>query len=277
MSSVENYFLISWFYLTLSLIESKPRVINQPEIHPSHTDMKTKEGEIKLPDLIEGTLIKRYKRFLTDIRLKTGQRITAHCPNTGTMLTCAQVGQPVFVSYHDNPKRKLKYSWELIKMPTSLVGINTILPNKLVKLSVENNLIKELLGYDQVLSEVKVSDKCRLDIVLEKKSGEKCYIEVKNCTLVENKMAYFPDAVTSRGLKHINELLKLKDLGHRAVMFYLIQRMDAETFQPANHIDPAYADTLQKAHRAGVEILVYDVNIALNGISIRNAIPFSFQ
>ena len=239
--------------------------------------MKSKKGEIKFPDLIEGTLIKRYKRFLTDIRLKTGQDITAHCPNTGTMLTCAQAGQPVYVSYHDNPKRKLKYSWELIKMPTSLVGINTILPNKLVKLSIENNLIKALEGYDKVLSEVKVGDKSRLDIMLEKESGEKCYIEVKNCTLVDNKTAFFPDAVTSRGLKHIKELLKLKEQGHRAIMFYLIQRMDAESFQPANHIDPVYADALQNAFKAGVEILVYDVQITLNGISIRNTIPFSFQ
>ena len=238
--------------------------------------MKTKKGEIKFPDLIEGTLIKRYKRFLTDIRLKNGDQIIAHCPNTGTMLTCAEAGQPVYVSYHDNPKRKLKYSWELIKMPTSLVGINTILPNKLVKLSIECGLIKELIGYEHVRSEVKVGEKSRLDLMLEKKSGEQCYIEVKNCTLVENKAACFPDAVTSRGLKHIEELIKLKKQGHRAVMFYLIQRMDAEHFQPAKHIDPAYAAALQKAFKIGIEILVYDVQITLNAISIRNAIPFSF-
>ncbi|MBT4289165.1 MAG: DNA/RNA nuclease SfsA [Deltaproteobacteria bacterium] len=239
--------------------------------------MKTKKGEIRFPELIEGTLIKRYKRFLTDIRLKNRSQITAHCPNTGTMLTCAQVGQPVYVSYHDNPKRKLKYSWELIKMPTSLVGINTILPNKLVKLSIECGLIKELDGYEQVRSEVKVGEKSRLDLMLEKDSGEKCYIEVKNCTLVEEKTAYFPDAVTSRGLKHIEELVKLKKQGHRAIMFYLIQRMDAERFLPANHIDPAYAAALFKAYQIGIEILVYDVQITLKSISIRNAIPFSFH
>ncbi len=236
--------------------------------------MKTKKSEIYFPDLIEGTLIRRYKRFLTDIQLKTGQIINAHCPNTGTMLTCAQPGQPVYVSYHNNPKRKLKYSWELIKMPNSLVGINTILPNKLVKLSIENNHIKEFNDYDQVISEVRVGNKSRLDIMLEKKSGDKCYIEVKSCTLVEHEIAFFPDAVTSRGLKHIQELVNLKEQGHRAVMFYLIQRMDAKFFQPAKHIDPTYASALKKAYKAGVEILVYDVHITLKAISIRNSIPF---
>jgi len=239
--------------------------------------MKTKIGEIKFPELTEGTLIKRYKRFLTDIRLKDGSQITAHCPNTGAMSTCAQTGQPVYVSYHDNPKRKLKYSWDLIKMPTSLVGINTILPNKLVKLSIECGLIKELTTYEQVRSEVKVGEKSRLDLMLEKDSGEKCYIEVKNCTLVEGNMAYFPDAVTARGLKHIEELVKLKKKGHRAVMFYLIQRMDAEHFQPASHIDPAYSTALYNAHQTGIEILVYDVHLTLKGISIRKSLPFSFQ
>ena len=234
------------------------------------------EGVVRWPLLIPGTLVKRYKRFLADIVLDTGEEITAHCPNSGSMKACSQPGQPVYVSYHDNPKRKLKYTWELIAMPTSLVGVNTNVPNRLVKTAIEKGHIPELRGYDRVTSEVTVNTHSRLDLMLETHTGEACYVEIKNCTLVDdNGHAAFPDAVTTRGRKHLVELQRLVKKGHACAMFFLIQRMDARTFSPADHIDPDYGRELRKAKKQGIRILVYDVDIDLTRIAIRRAVPFS--
>lgn len=232
-------------------------------------------GEIRWPDLVSGILIKRYKRFLADARLDTGEIVTAHCPNSGSMKSCALPGQPVYLSVHDNPKRKLKYTWELIQMPGSLVGVNTAIPNRLVKTAIEHGKIPSLTGYDTITAEVKTSASSRLDLLLEKKSGERCFVEVKNCTLVEAGAASFPDAVTLRGHKHLVELQNLVREGNRAAMFFLIQRMDAAHFKPADAIDSAYGRELRRAHQNGVEILVYDVDISMKRIAVRGAIPFS--
>jgi sugar fermentation stimulation protein A len=240
----------------------------------------TKAGKrqgIEWPALIPGTLIKRYKRFLADVQLNDGSVVTAHCPNSGTMKACAEPGRPVYLSYHDNPKRKLKYTWEMIDMPDSLVGVNTLIPNKLVKKSIEDGLVNELKYYDQVLSEVKVSQGSRLDLMLRKRNGESCFVEVKNCTLVEDKTAYFPDAVTARGRKHLLELQRLASEGNRCAMFYLIQRMDAAQFKPADHIDPAYGKELRNAYKHGVEILVYDVTIDLEKIRLNRKIAYEID
>jgi len=193
------------------------------------------------------------------------------------MKACAESGRPVYLSYHDNPKRKLKYTWEMIDMPDSLVGVNTLIPNKLVKKSIEDGLVRELKTYDQVLSEVKVSQRSRLDLLLRKQNEESCFVEVKNCTLVEDKTACFPDAVTDRGRKHLLELQRLASEGNRCVMFYLIQRMDAEQFKPADHIDPAYGKELRKAYKNGVEILVYDVKIDLKRITLNRKIAYEIN
>ncbi|MCP3926484.1 MAG: DNA/RNA nuclease SfsA [Desulfobacterales bacterium] len=224
-------------------------------------------------ELTKGKLIKRYKRFLTDVELEDGSIVTAHCPNTGSMKTCGEPGSPVYISYHDNPKRKLKYTWELIQMPTSLIGVNTNIPNKLVKVSIETGLVEELKGYDNTKAEVKTSEHSRLDIMLSKETGEKCYVEVKNCTQVIDRVASFPDAVTTRGLKHLVELQRLVKEGTRGVMFYLIQRMDADSFEPADSIDPAYGKELRKAVKNGVEIVCYDVDINMKRIKLNKAIP----
>lgn len=236
---------------------------------------KDNKGDIRWPLLFSGMLVKRYKRFLADIVLDSGENITAHCPNSGSMKACSLPGQKAYVSFHDNPKRKLKYTWELIEMPTSLAGVNTNIPNKLVKAAIENGKISQLKGYDIVTPEVKTSAHSRLDLLLEKKNGEACYVEVKNCTFVENGHACFPDAVTTRGLKHLVELQKLVKNGHRCAMFFLIQRMDAVTFSPADHIDPDYGRELRKAYKKGVEICVYDVDINLKRIAIKGNVPFS--
>jgi sugar fermentation stimulation protein A len=231
-------------------------------------------GQLKWPDLIRGSLIGRYQRFKADVRLGNGKIVTALCPNTGTMLTCSEPGRTVYLSYHDIPSRRLKYTWEIIDMPGSLVGINTGVPNRLVKLSIEAGILKELSGFDSIRPEVRYGTNSRIDILLER-GEKKCFVEIKNCTLVMDGTAYFPDAVTTRGLKHLKELQKEVSCGNRSVMFYLVQRMDAREFRPASSIDPAYGLELEKAKDSGVEILAYDVTIDLKGISINKKLPFS--
>lgn len=227
------------------------------------------------PELFPGKLIKRYKRFLADVELTDGREVTAHCPNSGSMKACSEPGRTVFLSYHDNPKRKLKYTWELIKMPESLVGVNTLVPNRLVSQSIKADAVKELTGFNSITSEVTTSKGTRLDLLLSNKENERCYVEIKNCSLVEDNIAFFPDAVTTRGLKHLVELQKLLAANCRSVIFYLVQRMDAGLFRPAAHIDDTYARELVKAKKNGVEILVYDVVIDLEKITLGKKLPYS--
>jgi len=230
---------------------------------------------VKWPPLIPGTLISRYKRFLADVQLQSGEIVTAHCPNSGAMTGCSQPGRKVFISFHDDPGRKLKYTWQLIDMPTSLVGVNTMIPNRLVAQSIKQERIRDLLGYEHIFSEVKVGNNSRIDLLLQNSERDRCYVEVKNCTLVENGQALFPDAVTSRGKKHLLELQELVTRGYRCVMFYLIQRMDAEKFSPADKIDPGYGKEFRKAVSNGVEILVYDVRIDYEDIKIHRKVPWN--
>ena len=237
------------------------------------------EGSKKLkglpwPQLIPGTLVKRYKRFMADVKLKSGEIVTAHCPNSGSMQECCDPGRPVYLSFHDNPKRKLKYTWELIEMPTSPVGINTLVPNRLVMKSITNGMVADLKDYDNIVREVKTPNNSRLDLLLTKGDQDRCFVEIKNCTLVKEGVAFFPDAVTSRGLKHLVEMRSLVSAGTRCVMFYLIQRMDAKIFKPADHIDPAYGRELRQAIKCGIEILVYDVHIDLEAITLNRKIPY---
>jgi sugar fermentation stimulation protein A len=233
--------------------------------------------KIKWPELIPGTLLRRYKRFLADIRLEGGREITAHCPNTGSMQGCSEPGRRVYVSFHDNPKRKLKYTWELIEMPTSLVGINTGIPNRLVLETLRKGSIEAFQGYETFEAEVRVGKNSRIDIVLGGNGIDRCFIEVKNCTLVEDGVALFPDAVTARGLKHLMELENLVAAGCRGAMFYLIQRGDAKRFRPASHIDPAYSERLTRAVRRGVEIHAYDVHIDLDAIRIHRPLEIDLD
>jgi len=158
-------------------------------------------------------------------------------------------------------------------MPDSLVGVNTMISNKLVKKSIEDGLVDELKGYERVIPEVKVGNGSRLDLLLEKTVGKKCFVEVKNCTLVEEGVACFPDAVTARGRKHLLELRRLVAEGNRCAMFFLVQRMDAEEFRPADHIYPLYGVELRRARMSGVEILAYDVTIDLSRIVLNERLP----
>ncbi len=230
--------------------------------------------QIKWPDLTKGRLIKRYKRFIADIKLDSGETVQAYCANTGSMTHCSLPGQEVFLSFHDRPERKLKYTWELIQMPDSLVGINTAIPNKLVAKAIADNSSAELTGYHTIKPEVKTSDGSRLDLMLTSNTKSTCYVEIKNCTMVDKGHASFPDAVTARGRKHLHELIRLRQMGHRAVIFFLIQRMDARFFTPAVTIDPKYAESLKEAEKKGVDILAYDTQLDTTGIRIGNKIPY---
>lgn len=239
----------------------------------SHTG-PSRQPTLPWPVLIRGRLIKRYKRFLADIRLDTGETVTAHCPNSGRMTGCAEPGRRVYLSRHDTPRRKLKYTWELIDMPGTLVGVNTLVPNRLVAAAIRAAQVPSLAGYDHITPEVRVSSHTRLDLQLRGGTHRRdCYIEVKNCTLVEGGVAMFPDAVTTRGVKHLHALKRLVAQGHRGGIFYLIQRMDAQGFSPAWHIDPAYGEAFQVAIEGGVEVFAYDVCIDLEGISLGRRVP----
>lgn len=224
------------------------------------------------PTLFKGRLIKRYKRFLADVKLDSGETVTAHCSNSGRMTGCNQPGQPVYLSYHDNPKRKLKYTWEMIEMPTSMVGVNTLVPNRLVAKALGSGQVPELAGYDRVATEVRVNSSSRLDLKLTGHGLPDVYVEVKNCTLVVDGCARFPDAPTTRGQKHLNELARLKADGLRAVIFFLVQRTDALRFSPADDIDPVYGKILREVAKKGVEIITYDVEITIDGICLRKAL-----
>jgi sugar fermentation stimulation protein A len=236
-----------------------------------------KHGVIQWPALIRGTLIRRYQRFLADVRLDDGRIVTAHCPNSGSMKACCQPGRPVYLSFHDNPKRKLRYTWELIHMPASLVGVNTQVPNRLVALALAAGDVDALRGYEAIRREVKAGKNSRIDIQLTSPDRRPCFVEVKNCTLVADGVATFPDAVTIRGQKHLVELQDLVAAGCRCAMFFLVQRMDAQGFAPADHIDAEYGKKLRQAVKNGVEVLVYDVTIDLTGIRLNNRLPYELS
>ena len=218
--------------------------------------------------LLKGTLVQRYERFMADIVLDTGEEITAHCANSGSMMGVKDEGAEVWVSPADNPKRKLKYTWELIKVGESLVGINTILANKIAQESIEIGVVAELQEYDTLRREVKYGKNSRIDILLEDRAKPACYVEIKNVTLRRDQLAEFPDSVTVRGTKHLSELANQVASGDRAVMYYLIQREDCDTFTVANDIDPAYAAALEKAMAAGVEVICYSCKLTPEDIQV---------
>jgi sugar fermentation stimulation protein A len=226
--------------------------------------------------LIPGTLVKRYKRFLTDVELAGGDVVVAHCANSGSMLSVNEPGARVWLSPANDPSRKLKYTWELIEIGTALVGINTQHPNRLVAEAIEAGRVPELAGYATLRREVKYGKNSRIDILLEDESKPLCYVEVKNTTmrrdLSPGAPAEFPDAVTERGAKHLAELTDMVREGHRAVMFYLVQRDDAKTFTVAADIDPTYAKGLETAMQAGVEVLAYTCRISPQEIIVTDPV-----
>ncbi|TYL49032.1 DNA/RNA nuclease SfsA [Marinomonas sp. IMCC 4694] len=227
--------------------------------------------------LLEGRLIKRYKRFLADIELPTGEVIVAHCPNTGSMKRCQQESARVWVSESNNPKRKLAYTWELVEVDKAyLACINTGYPNKLVGEAIANGVISELAGYSEQKAEVKYGENSRIDWLLTHENGRKCYVEVKNVTLLEEDgLGYFPDAVTERGRKHLYELAKMVEEGHRAVMLFCVSHTGIDSVTPASHIDPKYAQAFIEVIKRGVEVLAYNVVIDQNEMTVSARVPVS--
>lgn len=222
-------------------------------------------------ELIHGHLIKRYKRFLADVVLDDGSWVTAHCTNSGSMKSCLEEGAEVWLSPVDDPGRKTRFTWEMIRIQGNWVGINTSNPNTLAYEWVRDGLIPGLMGITGLKREVKWEDS-RFDLFGEGPEGS-CFIEVKNVTLKEGEIALFPDAVTGRGRKHLNTLIRVKESGERAVMLYVVQRMDVRHFSPARKIDPAYADTLDEAVKRGVEIYVAQARVKPDGIQFHRMLP----
>lgn len=230
---------------------------------------------MKFEKLYSGRLIKRYKRFLADIILDDSSEITAHVPNSGAMTSCIEEGCPVWVTFHDNPKRKLKYTLELTKMGENLICTNTGVANKIAIEAIENGVIKELQGYSSLKPEQKYGQNSRIDILLENEN-EKCYVEVKSVSLRVDDFLAFPDAVTIRGKKHLDELVSMVNKGNRAVMLYVIQRTDKLPFRIANEIDKKYFEAFNEARKKGVEVLVYQSEITKDKIKIKEASLTSF-
>ena len=223
--------------------------------------------------LIAGRLIKRYKRFFVDVKIKN-KTITAHCPNTGSMYGLLKKGNKVWVTKSDNPNRKLKYTLQIIEDKKSKVGVNTHLTNKIVHHALENNLIKEFDKKFEIKPETKFGNNTRFDFLITQKKF-KAFIEVKNVTLSRIKnLAEFPDAITSRGLKHINELLKASNMGYKIFILYLIQRNDCKLFKIAEDVDPEYSNSLIKAVKKKLNILCYDCKFSSKGIKLNQKVKF---
>ena len=228
--------------------------------------------------LVSGRLLRRYKRFLADVELEGGETVTAHCPNPGSMMGLAEPGMTVWLSRARNPKRKLKYSWELVAADDTLVGINTGHPNGLVAEAIKAGAMPELAGFEDLRQEVRYGKNSRIDILLENDGAPPCapacYVEVKNVHLRRSPgLAEFPDSVTARGAKHLVELGDMVESGARAVMVYLVQRNDCETFKIAADIDPNYDKALALALERGVEALCYACEVAPEGIEVVRALP----
>ena len=223
--------------------------------------------------LLQGALIKRYKRFFVDIKYQN-ITTTAHCPNSGSMMGLLNKGNSVWFSKSDNPKRKLKYTLEIVEVNKTLVGINTQLTNKIVLEALNKKRIKNLVKFYNIKTEVKFSDKTRFDFLISN-NKEKCFLEVKNVTLVRNdKIAEFPDAVTSRGTKHLKELITAKKKGYESYILYLIQREDCRSFKIAQDIDQEYKITFTEALKNGVKMLCYDCKLNNEEIRLNNQINY---
>lgn len=230
------------------------------------------------PPLIPATLVRRYKRFLADVVLPSGEEITAHVANPGAMTGLAAPGSRIWLSKSADPKRKLPYAWELIEVDLGAgvenVGVNTAHPNRIVSEALVLGAIPELIGYATIRREAKYGEGSRIDFLLEADGKPRCYVEIKNVTLMRTPgLAEFPDSVTLRGARHMHELAAMARAGHRAVMLFLIQIGSARSFAPAADIDPAYAHALQAALDAGVEVLAYTTVISPEYITVGTRIP----
>lgn len=222
-------------------------------------------------------LHRRYKRFLADVELlDSGEIITVHCPNTGSMQTCGVNGDTVLLSYHSSNKRKYPYTWELTKVADGYIGINTGRTNDIVFEALQNKSLKEFSDYSLIEREVSYKD-CRFDFRLRQPGKPDCWIEVKNVTLFDGKNCCFPDTVTKRGAKHLRHLIELKRACQRSVMLYIINRPEGEYFYPAQKIDPHYTAILKEAAQLGVEVFAYRTQASEFNIRLIDSVPIRLQ
>lgn len=227
---------------------------------------------MKLPPIRQkGILIKRYKRFLADILINDNETLTVHCPNSGSMRGCSEPGMEVIISKSDNPKRKYGWTLEMVK-GNGWIGINTGITNKIIHEALENGIINDFGKIKSIKPEIKVSEKSRLDFFLETEDGQ-VYLEVKNCSLARNRIAMFPDAITTRGTRHLLELDRLRDNNVITAVLFCIQRDDSDQFSPAADIDPVYAKTLKQVQARGVWVLAYQTVTRPEEIFLKNKLP----
>ena len=226
---------------------------------------------MQLENLIEGRLIKRYKRFLADVVLPDGSELTVHCPNTGSMKNCAEPNSRVWIQDSGNAKRKYPFGWELVEVEGEyLACINTGRANKLVREAIEQGVISQLQGYRSIRQEVKYGENSRIDLLLEDEAKGRAWVEVKNVTLLEaDNWGSFPDAVTKRGAKHLQELMAMVAQGDRAVMLFCVPHTGIKQVRPADQIDPEYGRLLREAMAAGVEVLAYAAEITPEQIALK--------
>jgi len=232
------------------------------------------------PPLLKTTLIKRHKRFLAEVNHPELGEFTAHCPNTGSMKNCWSEGDTAWLLDSENPKRKYRYTWVINETRDGhMICINTHLANQLVMEGIENKVIEELQGYENIQQEVKYGDEnSRIDLLLTGDNKPDCYVEIKTVTLLESGddfdqgAGFFPDAVTTRGQKHLRELIEMKNQGHRAVLFFLVQHSGIGNVDAASHIDQKYADLFKQARQAGVEIIAYQSKITTEEITLQKAV-----
>ncbi len=224
----------------------------------------------------QGLLLRRYKRFLADVYGDDGREITAHCPNSGSMLGCSDPGSRVMISWSDNPARKYPWSLEMVRKDDFWIGVHTGRTNQLVQEGLEQGAIDAFGAIASIRREVTISTGSRLDFLLETASGP-VYLEVKHCSLAEDGIGLFPDAVTVRGAKHMRELGALADAGMQAAVLYCVQRADATTCSVARHIDPAYALAVQEAAARGVRFLAWQTEVLPGSLRMRHQIPFSIN
>lgn len=226
--------------------------------------------------LISATLIKRYKRFLADVRLDSGEEITVHCPNTGAMTGCADPGFTVWLSKSDNPKRKYSYTWELSQNQSGQwIGVNAAGANTIVSEALTNKAVEELTSYESWQQEVRYGEEnSRIDFLLQDNQQARCYLEVKSVTLVQDGIGGFPDAVTLRGQKHLRELTTLAQQGKQASLLYLVQHTGVQKLDLNSSIDPEYARLLKQAQQSGVRILCYGCLINAEKIELKQTLKF---
>lgn len=226
------------------------------------------------PPLVPGRLIRRYKRFLADVTLEGGEKVTVHCPNPGSMRSCLEDDAPVYLSRASNPARRTAFTWEMIFINNGWVGVNTMAPNFLAARAAEEQALRIFAGARRVRREVKVGAHTRLDLVVERAKGP-LYVEVKNVTMVEQGVARFPDSVTTRGAKHLEVLMDLVGQGIQAAMLYVVQRGDVRSMGPATAIDPTYAKLFHQAREAGVALVAVQAAVSPRGIHLVRRLPLA--